>query len=107
MTNLEFINEKIKETKRSIRTWEMLLKNKPNDEVLAKCLNIREKELQSFQQIKNELEAWKIIKNALELTTNELGEEEIEMKVFFTNAKVELNDTRKEFKIIKEALEVE
>ena len=66
-----------------------------------------EEELELFKQIKTELEAWYIIKNALELTENELGEEEIDMKVFFTNAKVEVCDTRKEFKKLKKALEVE
>lgn len=63
--------------------------------------------LSKLIQIKNILEAWYIIKNALELTENELGEEEIEMKVFFTNAKVEVCDTKEEFYIIKKALEIE
>lgn len=61
--------------------------------------------INSIDNLKDILEAWYIIKDALELTENELGEEEIEMKVFFTNAKVEVCDTRKEFKKLKKALE--
>lgn len=62
MSNLEFINKKIEETKQSIRHWEMQLKNYPDEEVLTRCLNTRKEELQAFQQVKTDLEAWEVVK---------------------------------------------
>ena len=65
MNNLEFINKKIKETEKSIKHWEMLLKNYPNEEVLTRCLNTRKEELQAFQEVKTTLKAWYSIESGL------------------------------------------
>ena len=109
MNSLEYIRNKISKKIKTINEKRNFMTN-------CKIMNIPfnsnltyedEKELEYLRQVESELEAWFVIKNALELTENELGEEEIEMKVFFTNAKVEVCDTREEFYIIKKALEVE
>lgn len=99
MNSLEFINDRI-------RSYETMLLTAIDTKCSVEQIRHYKERLNIFYQIKTELEAWYIIKDVLELTVNELDEEEIEMKVFFTNAKVELNDTRKEFKKIKKALEV-
>lgn len=99
MTKLEFIKKEIKSCREKIRDY----KYRGMSKFLIKQ---QENRLKTLNQIKTDLEAWYIIKDALELTENEFGEE-IEMNVFFTNAKVECNDTRKEFKKLKKALELE
>lgn len=108
MTNLEFINEKIKETKQSIRHWEMQLENYTNEEVLTKCLNKRKEELKNLLQIKTELEAWGIaISKKVDLY-------DIIITVDYKQYESENNDllkeyflNKKEYEIIKKALEVE
>ena len=100
MNSLAFINKEIKQNKSLVKRYTNHLLAFPSSIIESRLEEIKE-ELYHLQQIKDELEAWYIIKNALELTTNSLGEEEIDMKVFFTNAKVDVCDTRKEFRKIK------
>lgn len=62
MTNLEFIDELIIKTEQNIKHWERQLENYPNEEVFTLCLNKRKEDLQNLYQIKNDLEAWELLK---------------------------------------------
>lgn len=69
MNSLEFIEKCIKETKRSIEHWKEQLKRYPEEEVLTRCLNTREIELQAFQEVRIQLEAWEVVKEELQITS--------------------------------------
>ena len=85
MNSLEFIEKQILLVQQNIQYHKNLLaeSGKEYANEIISAIKLLEPELQTLLQIKSELEAWNIIKDALELTENELGEEEIEMKKNF------------------------
>lgn len=108
MNSLEFIRKKIS---KKIK----IINEKRNFMINCKNMNIPfnpeityedQKELEYLRQIECELEAWYVLKPDLEHTENELGENEIKLKVFYTDAKVEKDDTREKYYTLKKALEV-
>lgn len=95
MNSLEFINEEIKRYKTVIRI------------VSGERKSYYKKVVKQLQQIKSELEAWYVLKPDLEHTENALGEHEIKFRKFYTDADVELHDTKEKYYKLKKALEVE
>ena len=57
--------KEIKDTKENILRWERQIKRYPENEVFPICLNSCKKILQSFEQIKSELEAWEVVKPSI------------------------------------------
>lgn len=71
-----------------------------------KVIKESEESINVLRQIKAELEAWYVLKPDLEHTENDLGEHEIELRKFYTDADVELHDTKEKYYKLKKALEV-
>lgn len=106
MNSLEFIEKEIKTTKKSYSAFDLdyMLFGRESDKKESERLL---KKLKHLQQIKTELEAWYILKFDLEHTENELGEHEIELRKFYTDADVEIHDTKEKYYTLKKALEVQ
>lgn len=122
MNSLEYIDNDIKTCKRlikklekSIDTYDEVLQGpldpidqrfyRPKQDFIDQ-LNRYKNTLNILKQIKAELEAWYILKEDLEHTENELGEHEIELRKFYTDADVEVEDTKEKYYTLKKALEV-
>lgn len=105
MNSLNFINKEIKATQRSYSAFDLdyMLFGRDSDKKEAERLL---KKLKHLQQIKDELEAWYILKEDLEHTENSLGEHEIELRKFYTDADVEQDDTKEKYYTLKKALEI-
>lgn len=98
MNSLEFIDKEIKQLE---ERKENAFKNEYYS-IYRECSH----KIIALQQIKAELEAWYVLKPDLEHTENELGEHEIELRVFYTDADVEQHDTKEKYYTLKKALEV-
>lgn len=110
MNSLEYIDKQILFVKQNIQYHKELLATTEDDEsieIIKSTIKLLEPDLQTLQQIKAELEAWYVLKPDLEHTENKLGEHEIELRVFYTDADVELHDTKEKYYKLKKALEVE
>lgn len=111
MNSLEFINQNIFDCKNHIKYLENKIIEDKKYPSLVKSHRERIEDLkpilQQLEQIKSELEAWYVLKPDLEHTENDLGEHEIELRVFYTDADVEQHDTKEKYYTLKKALEVE
>lgn len=109
MNTLEYIDKQILFVKQNIQYHkDLLTKVEDNEsiEIIKSTIKLLEPDLQTLYQIKSELEAWYMLKPDLEHTENELGEHEIELKKFYTDADVEQHDTKEKYYTLKKALEI-
>lgn len=102
MGSLEFINKLIKDTEDSKERFLECLRNFPNDYVFRRCVENRERELQSLQQIKTELKAWEVVKKHLEYFPDDYWNGITEEIITMTS-----QIDKKDYPTIKKALEVE
>lgn len=111
MTKLKYINKLIRDNKSSKERFLYNSKKYPDDEVFLKCVKTCEERIDILQQIKNDLEAWEVVKEDIIYQENIPCEERPEYTYKFEKWIFEINENSYGFKEksmkLKKALEEE
>ena len=98
MNSLEFIEKLIEDYEYSKERFLDNLKRYPDDEVFTRCVKTCEQKIQTLQQIKEELEAWEVVKNKIYYDSSK---EYIDLSLIYLGC---IKD--KNYQKLKKALEV-